>query len=491
MKPFLLEDIRASLQGRFLTPMHKRPITGITCDSREAKANELFVAIRGEHVDGHDFIDQAVSQGASAVIVDRNLPLSETVRQSQASVLQVTDTVTALGDLARFVRKGLSHSIDVVAITGTNGKTTTRQMIHHVLSHYRRGHQSPANYNNHIGVPLTLFGIEPTDEFAVIEMGTNAPGEIARLSQIAEPDIAVITSIGPGHLQGLGTIDGVSREKASILAGLKQRGVVICTTEHPPTLERIEALRQQVISFGIDGQGDITATDIREQDGRLCFRTNDRYEITLPTLGIHNVNNALAALATVRRMGITTEQFAKAIATFELPAGRMTVREASGITILDDTYNANPASMRTALETLARYRPSGVGRRIAALGDMLELGEANDALHEQLGRNLPSLGIDIFLAVGPAMSLAANAAIEAGMPRGAVQRSINSRRLARLVKSSLRDGDIILVKGSRGMTMEKVVTSLSRYRGGRTPVLRRRRSRNRSGKQSPQPLHVG
>ncbi len=471
MKPFLTEEIKHITHAEFLTPAGRGLVTGISTDSRRTRPGDMFIALRGEHFDGHDFIDSAAAAGAQTIMVQGKPVLSDRVRSQGVCVMRVNDTVKALGELARAYRRGLEHSITMIAVTGSNGKTTTREMIYHVLSRRRKGHRSPASYNNAIGVPMTLFGMEPDHDFAVVELGSNAPGEIAELSRITEPDIAVITSVSPAHLQGLKTVDQVSREKLSIVTGLTSRGALVCPTDHDLTLERANALGRQVITFGLEPGAAVSAHDITWAPGSVSFETNDRCRVVLPLAGVHNVRNALAALAAVRRLGVASVEFAEAIKDFRPVDARLVFKHIHGITVIDDSYNANPASMNAALDELLRHRRPG-GRLVMVCGDMCELGAEAVRYHSELGRRIAAAKIDLFFTVGDLAALAATAAVEMGMPRGQVQRAINSRRLARLIKASLRDGDVICVKGSRYMKMEKIIESMERYRGGRKLVVR-------------------
>jgi len=456
MKPLLLDEIKHAVHGELKTSVEKGLITSVTTDSRNVQPNSLFVALRGEKYAGQDYSGAALQAGAQAVLRDRNIP----------SIMKVRDTVAELGDLARFYRRSLGHRVTIIAVTGSAGKTTTREMIYHVLSKYKRGHRSPNNYNNQIGVPLTLFGIEPDHEFAVVEMGTNAPGEIATLSRIAEPDIAVITHVGASHLEKLGDVDGVSVEKISISAGVKDRGVLVCGSSHAGTLDRVRALGRHVITFGLGEDMDVRGFNVVHEPGRVRFETSDHSEIVIPVGGIHNVENALGALAVVRRMGLTNREFAAAIADFKGPRRRMEYLSVNGITIIDDCYNANPSSMQMAVQELCSHKKAM--RRVLVVGDMYELGESTERAHVELGRKIAASNVDILFAVGPQAAITALTAIESGMPRGQVQRSLTSNRLARLIKSMIFEGDVILVKGSRAMQMEKVVDSLNRFRGRRS-----------------------
>jgi len=464
MKALLIEEIKSILHPELKTPLAKGMISGICLDSRKVRPSDAFVAIRGKQFDGHDFAEAAVKAGARLLIVEKNIPPSDAMRKNGVCVMKVPHTITALGDLARFYRRSLS-SIVVIAVTGSNGKTTVREMIYHVLSKYKKGHRSPSNYNNQIGVPLTIFGLEPDHDFAVVEIATNAPGEVAALSRIAEPDIAVITLVGQSHLEGLNDIEGVSVEKVSIVSGLKEHGVMICGCDHKPTLDRVKALGRHLITFGLDEKCDVYGCNVRRENGCMAFETSDHIEVVLPVGGVHNVKNALAALAAVRRLGITNRQFAQAIRDFTPMPHRMVYQKVGSITIIDDCYNANPVSMAAALEELASHKDAP--RRVFVCGDMYELGPSSKMYHGQLGQAIKDANVDLLLTVGPQAAWTAGAALEAGMGWAAVQRSISSRRLARLIKSLIQDGDVILVKGSRAMQLEKVVESLARWKNHR------------------------
>jgi len=462
MKPLSLDEIKHVLHGELKTPLRSVLVRRITTDSREVRKGDLFFALRGEKFDGHDYIDAAVQLGAVGVIADRSLPISETVNRYQAVVLQVGNTVEALGSLARYYRES-HHSMSVIAVTGSNGKTTTREMIYHVLSKYKSGHRSPKSFNNEIGVPITLLGVEADHEFVVVEIGSNARGEVAALSKIARPDIAVITQVGAAHLAGFGSLDGVSVEKSSIVDGLKERGLIVCHAGHQGTIDRVRSFGHQVITFGVDMEADVTARGIRRANGKIYFETNDHCQIALSVGGLHNVSNALAALVVARRLGVQTKEFAEAIADFHGVPGRLQYHHYNGITVIDDTYNANPYSMEAAVQELeSQYQAR---RRVLIVGDMGELGEVSEAQHRALGQRIAHAKIDYLLTVGDMGAVVAAAALEAGMGRGRVQRAVTSKRLARLAKSLMYDGDVILVKGSRFMKMEEVVKSLSRWRG--------------------------
>ncbi len=460
----LPEEIKHTLQAEPKSRLCNGLITGVCIDSRRVQPGDLFIALRGENFDGHDFVARAIDAGACTIVIDRDIPLPETVQTRKVNVFKVADSRTALGQIAKFYRQQLGSSVRIIAITGTAGKTTVREMVYHVLSKYHKGCRSEKNYNNDIGVPLTLLSIKSDDEFAVVEMGSNAPGEIAALSRMAEPDIAVITHVGPGHLQGLLSVDGVSVEKVSIVSGLRPRGIIICGSSHKDTLERVQSLGRATITFGLEANCDVYATNIERVGNTLIrFQTNDRYLVEIPLSGVYNVRNALAALAVVRRIGISTADFAEAIRDFKPVQGRMTERQVGSITIIDDTYNANPVSMAAALAELSSR--NNAKRRVLVCGDMEELGTESRKYHEQLGRDIVAAGnIDFLMTVGPKSRWTAKAALDAGMGWHSIKRNVSSERLARIIKSMIFDGDVILVKGSRVMEMEKVIVSLNHWR---------------------------
>ena len=398
MKPLLLDEVKHAVRAELKTPLGKGLIKRVCTDSRQIEPDDLFVALRGERYDGHDYIDSALAAGARAVMIERNMPLPENDPARNACIMKVNDTLEALGLLARFYRRSLRHSVQIIAVTGSNGKTTTREMIYHTLSKFKKGYRSPKNYNNQIGVPLTLLGIDSEHDFAVVEIGANAPGEVAQLARICEPNIAVITHIGPTHLEGFKDLDGVSTEKVSIVVGLQEHGVVICGIDHPPTLERLRTLGRHVITFGLDKHADVSGDNVRRDQGKVRFETNDRANVLLPIAGIHNVKNALAALAVVRRLGISSTQFAQAMSDFQGAKRRMAVHHVNGITIIDDCYNASPSSMSAALTELNSFNDTA--RRIFVVGDMCELGPSSETYHRQLGKNIAHANVDLLLTVG-------------------------------------------------------------------------------------------
>ena len=455
MRPILTDEIKLAINAVMKTKMKKALIHDVSIDSRESQTDKIFFAIRGERFDGHSFIDQVVHNGATAVVVDRDIAITPIMHDREVVVYKVQDTVEALGRLAKYYRSQMIGAVQIIAVTGSNGKTTVREMIHHVLSTKYKSSQSPRNFNNAIGVPLSLISVEHDQDYAVIELGTNAPGEIHYLSGIAQPDIAVITSVGPSHLEGLKSIDGVCAEKASIASGLKRGGTVVCCSSAPDAITRLQHGNYKIVTFGLNRESHVHAVNIKTgPDGNITFETNDRCTISLPIPGRHNVSNALAALAVCRRMDITTEEFAEAIKSFNAVGGRLNIQKIGEMTVIDDSYNANPASMAAALDVLDEL--SG-RRRIFCCGDMGELGELAKGHHHKLGDAIALSKTDILLTAGELSKETANAAVDAGLSRNDVFSFDNSEQAAVKLVEIARPDDIILVKGSRMMKMENIV----------------------------------
>ena len=458
MRPILTEEIKLAINAVMKTKMTKALIHDVSIDSREPQTDKIFFAIRGDKFDGHSFIDQVVHNGAKAIVVDRDIAITPLMHDKEVVVYKVNDTVEALGRLAKYYRSKMIGAVQVIAVTGSNGKTTVREMIHHVLNTKYNSSRSPKNFNNAIGVPLSIMAVEHDQDYAVIEIGTNTPGEIHYLSQIAQPDIAAITSISPTHLAGLKTLDGVCAEKTSIVSGLKKGGTVVCCSSAPDAISRLQHGNHKIVTFGLNRESHVHAVNIRtKSDGSVTFETNDRCEITLPIPGKHNVSNALAALAVCRRMDITTEQFAEAIKSFNAVGGRLKIEKAGELTIVDDSYNANPSSMAAALDVLDELEGS---RRIFCCGDMGELGPQEKDMHHKLGDTIALSKTDILITAGPLSKETAQTAIEAGMSSNNVFSFDDSNQAAEKLMEIVKADDIILAKGSRTMKMENVVRQL-------------------------------
>ena len=384
--------------------------------------------------------------------VAENLPL-----------LLVDDTRRAMGRVATFLRRKLLGK--VIAVAGSNGKTSTKFLIDSVLRGRLRGSMSPKSFNNHIGVPLAIFPADPAQDYLVLEMGTNHPGEIRVLAEMAEPDIAVLTNCGLEHLEGLGDLAGVRKENAEILAGLSPRGVLVVNGDDLELLAAIAAFAGKCVTFGFAENNDLCVRDIYfGRDGtRFCIAGENR-EWFVPMLGRHAAANSAAAIAVGLEMGLADGDIADALAAARGPEMRLQiVNLPGGVTLVNDAYNANPSSMRAALDTLTALPASG--RRIAILGDMRELGPESAAHHRQIGTAAAEGGgIDRLICVGPDAGHIADAAIESGMPAVSVQRFADAASAAGMAVTSLvRSGDLVLLKASRAMKLETVGAALAAF----------------------------
>jgi UDP-N-acetylmuramoyl-tripeptide--D-alanyl-D-alanine ligase len=355
-----------------------------------------------------------------------------------------------MGRLAAHVRHAFNGS--VIAVAGSNGKTGTKGLIHAALHPPLRGSASPKSFNNDIGVPLTIFAADPQDDYLVLELGTNHPGEIANLTRIAQPDYAVITNIGAEHLEFFGTLDGVRSEEASIIDGLNRFGMLVVNGDDAPLLEAVGRYRGERITFGWNDQNHLHPIDVRCTQRGTEFRLGRGY-FFIPQIGRHIAVNAAAAIAIARKLGLNDEEIAANLSTAAGPPMRLQVQQVGGVTLINDAYNANPHSMRAALETL-RDLPTA-GRRIAILGDMRELGEAAEQFHAEVGRLAAECGLDELHCVGPASKTIAAAAISAGQRH--THHHDDAAAAAGAVPAQLNDGDLVLLKGSRGVQLETIV----------------------------------
>jgi len=432
-------------------------LSGINTDSRTIRPGELFVALRGDTFDGHDFLSQAFERGATAAVVASDAPI---IRRR---CLRVPDTLKALGDLAAYLRQRQS-GLKVLAVTGSNGKTTTKEMLVRILSRKYRVLASDGNFNNLIGLPLTLFRLRTEHQVAVLEMGTNAPGEIARLTDIAKPDLALITNIGPAHLAGLGSIEGVARAKGELFAGLSRQATAIVNLDDPRVMAQAAGGPYRRLSFGFDRRAEVRVRGLRPRGLQgmrfdLVTPAGDTM-VRMPLFGRHNVGNALAASACALALDVDQDVIADALQTCRPFPGRLELKRLPGpIHLLDDTYNSNPASTRAALQVLKSLQ--GRGRLFAALGDMLELGRASRAEHAGIGRLAVDMDLDALAAVGRNSKAMARAAEQAGLPASQVAWFPDTNRAAGWLRTRLRPHDRVLIKGSRGMHMETIVQQLT------------------------------
>ena len=459
-------EIIDAVNGKVVYGMPEGFFSGVSTDTRTIKAGEVFIALKGENFDGHEFVGKAIEKGACGAVVDSGR--GGVTPPLQGFIVEVDDTLKALGDIAKLWRE--KHPIPVVAITGSNGKTTTKEMVASILSQKYRVLKTEGNLNNLIGLPQMVLKIDDSHEAAVLELGMNVFGEIKRLSEICKPDIAVITNIGSGHLEGVGSIEGVARAKKEILEGLKADGTFVVNADDPYIREMLKGRSGKVISFGLDNLD----ADVRTPfvDYNCCYGSGVRLsmtikgkllDVTLAGLGQHNVYNATAAAAVALAMGLGAEDIKKGLEEWSPFKGRFELlRLECGVNLIDDSYNANPNSVAMALKTLADVK--GAGRGFAVLGDMLELGAHAEDAHYEIGKKAAATEIDYLFLLGPlSSSQTARGAREGGMSDERVMIVSNHGEAVSRIKPMLRGGDWVLVKGSRGMAMEKIVEEIKTH----------------------------
>ena len=444
---FLAAACAAKISG----PAHD--FTSVSTDSRTLQAGALYVALSGENFDGHRFVVQAIARGASGVLV------SQTVEcDSSVTVLQVSDTLKALQAMAHASR--LAFDGPVIAVTGSNGKTTTKEMIASVLrKHYGEDGvlATLGNLNNHIGVPLTLLARKPSHRVAVIEMGMNHFGEIALLTKLAEPTIAVITNAGPAHLEGVGSMEGVAEAKGEIFAGLRDGGIAVINADDAfAAYWQVLTRTRERIGFGLNSKA--TVSGQFTQPNRLHIQIESAHcAVALRQAGAHNAANAHAAAAVGHALSIPMATIQRGLESAGNVGGRLSTRPfVNGTTLIDDSYNANPASMRAAAQVLVSHATP----RLLAIGDMGELGDASDALHDALAFDLSTLPLDGVFTLGPRMKRAASSLGSRGHAFDDVE------SLASALFTQLTPGATLLVKGSRSMAMERVIEKLEKLSQG-------------------------
>jgi UDP-N-acetylmuramoyl-tripeptide--D-alanyl-D-alanine ligase len=429
-------------------------VGGVSIDTRKIKSGDLFVAIKGERVDGHDFVAQAAAGGAAAALVTRKVdaPIAQIV---------VDDTELALGDLASAVRA--QSNVQVVGITGSNGKTTVKTLVASILSRHGRTHVNAGNYNNELGLPLTLLAMPADTQYAVLEMGAGKPGDIAYLAAIARPDIGLVNTIAPAHLERMGSVEGVAETKGALYQALPVDGVAVINADDAfaSFFSGLAGSRRQ-LRFALDHKADIGAdiVELGVDGSRFVLSTPvGDAEVDLPLPGRHNVGNAMAAAAIALALDVPLDTIVTGLEQVPAIAGRLRAETmAAGWTLIDDSYNANPGSVAAAIDTLALAQ----GERWLVLGDMAELGPNARAMHAGIGERAKKQGIDRLFAVGPLSA----AAVEAFGGRGT--HYTDKQALAKALNEELHGGVTLLVKGSRSAGMEQVVAALrnDKHTGG-------------------------
>lgn len=452
MEPIRFSDVVRATGGQPLGLIDGDPlIPAVTIDSRDVPAGSLFVPIRGKRHDAHRFVEKAFLAGAGFSLIDEDAAF---VRMP-ANVIRVPDTTRALGDLARWYRS--LFDVPVIGITGSCGKTTVKEMLKHVLGENIVA--SPASYNNQIGVPLTLLQMEADTRAAIVEIGTNAPGEVAHLTGIARPTVGVLTNVEAAHLEGLGSLRGVMEEKSALLAGLPEDGVAIVNGDNYYCREVMEGVDCRLVTFGTWEDADVYGVEPFATADGVGFYLYDRMRFDVPAFGAHNVPNALAAVATALWLGCSPESAREGLARYVAPPMRMSREVVGDLCLVNDAYNANPRSMEAALRELCG-RPCS-GRRVAVLGEMLELGETSREHHEALGRKAARAKVDRLWAIGAHAEVLVAEAVRLGLPADAVTwHETVEDALADDVPFTPEAGDTWLFKASRGLALERVADAV-------------------------------
>jgi UDP-N-acetylmuramoyl-tripeptide--D-alanyl-D-alanine ligase len=455
-------EILSATGGRLLRACGKDVFGEVVTDSSKVKGNSVFVALKGERLDGHRFVADAVGHGARCVIVHRRPGRAV----GNAAVIEVPDTLKALGDLAHFRREKFAPK--VVAITGSNGKTTTKELLAAILEEsFLDGGalrdkvlKTEGNFNNLVGLPLTLLRLRADHRVAVVELGTNHPGEIQRLAQIADPDLGIITSVAPAHLEGLRSVAGVAREKGALYRNIRPGGAIAVNLDDAWARRLGERFKGRKITYG--KRGSVRAESWRSlgaEGTRFVLRMGQaRCAVRLHYPGGHNVVNALGAAALARHLGISAAAIRRGLERARPLGMRMQVEQWRGIGIINDAYNANPASVEAAVRTLAEIK--GEGEKIAVLGDMFELGKQSRQQHLKVGKRIGQQQISALYLLGAEAEQMRKGALRAGMPPEKIFVGKDHGDLVRQLRGRLRLGDWLLVKGSRGMKMEKILEGL-------------------------------
>jgi UDP-N-acetylmuramoyl-tripeptide--D-alanyl-D-alanine ligase len=455
MRDLTLQKLHEIVGGRLrlatLPPRHGENalVEHVVTDSRHVNKGDVFWGLSGARFDGASFAEEAYARGAAGVVAGGKYVQPWPGCWS----LQVEDGQKSLHELARWNRRRFAGR--VVAVAGSVGKTTARNMIRAVLETRLGGCSSPKNFNNHVGVPLSMLAIEPEHDFAVLELAASAAGEIGRLARLCQPRVGVITRVGDAHLGGFGSVEAVAEAKTELLGAIPENGWAVLAGDDAPLRKLAAGSRARIVWFGRSLENDLVATHVGSRDGRLSFSV-DGTSMSVGVWGRHYLAPALAAVAVGRIFGICDAQIAEGLAQFQAPPMRCQITKVGGATIIDDTYNASPVAMRAALELLRNF--DAPGRRIVVCGDMRELGEASGQLHRKLGDQVVTLcGADLLVACGDHADEVVAGARAAGMPQGRALACQQPEEVLSRWEDALLPGDVVLVKGSRAMAMERLV----------------------------------
>jgi UDP-N-acetylmuramoyl-tripeptide--D-alanyl-D-alanine ligase len=454
-------DIVTPIQGTLLSGSSDTVFSGLSTDSRNMKEGVLFWALHGEKHDGHAFLKEAVSKGAAGVVVQRGRP-REIPSDREVVAIEVSDSLRGLGDLACWWRH--QHNVRVIGITGSAGKTTTKEMAASILSLSGATLRNKGNFNNLIGLPLSLFLLSEAHQTAILEMGMNRAGEIARLTEIADPDVGLITNVAKAHIEGLGSLQGVAKAKVELLEKMAKRSQAILNGDDELLMKTAAPLRREMITFGFEPRNDVHPHALQNL-GREGFSFEIRYKgdvipLRVRVPGIQNVYNALAASAIALALKEPPERIVQGLSAFEGIAGRFTISQLpNGCVLVDDTYNANPHSLKAAMGSLKALVPEG-GRIIVGLGDMLELGDETVAAHVEAGEWVAEIGASCFVALGTHASLMIEGARSKGTPSAQSAVAKDHQDMAERIMKEWKRGDLVFLKGSRRVGLEKVVDHL-------------------------------
>ncbi len=448
-------NVASAVKGEVLNCNGDILISAVSTDTRTITEGALFVALKGENFDGHKFISDAVEKGAVCCVVNKGTDNSQNL-----PVIEVEDTGSALRNLAEYYRK--RFDVSVVGITGSVGKTSTKDMIASVLEQSAKTHRTKGNLNNEIGVPLTVYDLMKDDEFMVVEMGMSNFGEISKLTKIANPDTAVITNIGMSHIEHLGSREGIRKAKLEILEGLQIDGTVILNGDDDLLWGVGEEIDFETLYYGIRNKNcDIVAYDVRNYSDSsefTCKIEGEEYKFFINVPGEHHIYNALAAILIGLKYNVNVENIRTGIMNFAPTGLRQTVIELPDYTVIRDCYNASPDSMKSGLNVLALHE--NCKRKVACLADMLELGDVSKEAHLAVGRIAVETGVDILITVGKEAHHIAEGARESGLDGKNIYEFENNTELKNSLKEILCKDDVILVKGSRGMHMEEIADAI-------------------------------
>ncbi|MFC4322053.1 UDP-N-acetylmuramoyl-tripeptide--D-alanyl-D-alanine ligase [Litchfieldia salsa] len=450
----ILIEVKKMVDGSCLEQFNEVEITGVSIDTRTVREGNLFIPIIGEKFNGHEFVETAIKNGAVASFWQEDQPNPP----QTIPLIYVKDTLIALQTLSKSYLGSLA--VKVVGITGSNGKTTTKDMVQAVLSTKYKVQKTEGNLNNHIGLPLTILRLEKDTEIAVLEMGMSGKGEIELLSTIAEPDAAIITNIGESHLLDLGSREAISDAKLEITRGLNQDGPLIYHGEEPLLNSRVEKMPYRKITFGQSTSCDYYSSSLQQENEGTYFQVNEKEQPAyfIPVLGKHNVNNALAAIAIAEYLNVPSTKIADGLKKLKITGMRTElVKGQNGVSIINDAYNASPTSMKAAIELLQDMK--GFRQKIVVLGDMLELGENERSFHYEIGKIIQSDEIDYVFTYGELASHISLGAKET-FEEGKVFPYQDKENLINHLKQLVGENDLVLVKGSRGMKLEEVVEGL-------------------------------